>query len=64
MMRCVRAEESVSTLNRPTVRFEELAYSNMLTANVLIELSGGKGLIDKKAILEQGVPSARLHDWI
>jgi hypothetical protein len=54
----------VSTLNRPTVRFEELAYSNMLTANVLIELSGGKGLIDKKAILEQGVPSARLHDWI
>jgi len=53
-----------STPNRQTVSFEELAYSNMLTLNALVEILAEKGLIDKKSILEQGVPSARLHDWI
>jgi len=39
-----------STPNRQTVSFEELAYSNMLTLNALIEL---KGVIGKKEILER-----------
>ena len=39
--------------NRQTVSFEELAYSNMLTLNALIELLDEKGLIGKKDILER-----------
>ena len=42
-----------STPNRQTVSFEELAYSNMLTLNALIELLAEKGLIGKKEILER-----------
>jgi hypothetical protein len=42
-----------STPNRQTVSFEELAYSNMLTLNALIELLDEKGLIGKKQILER-----------
>ncbi|MGD1100703.1 MAG: hypothetical protein ABSA59_01450 [Terriglobia bacterium] len=41
------------TTNRQTVSFEELAYSNMLTLNALIELMEEKGLMDKKDILER-----------
>ena len=41
------------TTNRQTVSFEELAYSNMLTLNVLIELLDEKGLIGKKEILDR-----------
>ena len=40
-----------STPNRQAVSFEELAYSNMLTLNALIELLDEKGLIGKKEIL-------------
>jgi hypothetical protein len=39
--------------NRQTVSFEELAYSNMLTLNAVIELLDEKGLIGKKEILER-----------
>jgi len=39
--------------NRQTVSFEELAYSNMLTLNALIELLDEKGLIGKTEILER-----------
>ena len=42
-----------STPNRQTVSFEELAYSNMLTLNALIELLDEKGLIGKKDIPER-----------
>ena len=42
-----------STPNQQTVSFEELAYSNMLTLNALIELLDEKGLIGKKEILER-----------
>jgi hypothetical protein len=42
-----------STPNRQKVSFEELAYSNMLTLNALIELLDEKGLIGKKEILER-----------
>ena len=42
-----------STLNRQAVSFEELAYSNMLTLNALIELLDEKGLVGKKDILER-----------
>ena len=42
-----------STPDRQAVSFEELAYSNMLTLNALIELLDEKGLIGKKEILER-----------
>ncbi len=42
-----------STPNRQTVSSEELAYSNMLTLNALIELLDEMGLIGKKDILER-----------
>jgi len=42
-----------STPNRQAVSFEELAYSNMLTLNALIELLDEKGLIAKTEILER-----------
>lgn len=42
-----------STPNRQTVSFEELAYSNMLTLNALVELLAEKGLITKQEVLER-----------
>jgi hypothetical protein len=39
--------------NQQTVSFEEMAYSNMLTLNALIELLDEKGLIGKKEILDR-----------
>lgn len=39
--------------DRQTVSFEELAYSNMLTLNALIELLDEKGLIGEEDILER-----------
>jgi len=39
--------------NRQTVSFEELAYSNMLTLNALVELLTEKGLLSKQEILER-----------
>jgi hypothetical protein len=42
-----------STPNRQAVSFEELAYSNMLTLNALIELLDEKGLISKQEVLER-----------
>jgi hypothetical protein len=53
-MHGVDAEEAMdSTPDRQAVIFEELAYSNMLTLNALIELLDEKGLIGKKEILER-----------
>jgi hypothetical protein len=37
--------------NRQTVSFEELAYSNMLTLNALVELLDEKGLLTKREVL-------------
>ena len=42
-----------SDRNRQTVSFEELAYSNMLTLNALVELLTEKGLVSKKEVLER-----------
>ena len=42
-----------STPDRQAGSFEELAYSNMLTLNALIELLDEKGLIGKKEILDR-----------
>jgi hypothetical protein len=39
--------------NRPTVTFEELAYSNMLTLNALVELLAEKGVVSKQEVLER-----------
>jgi hypothetical protein len=39
--------------NRQTVSFEELAYSNMLTLNALVELLTEKGLLSKQEILQR-----------
>jgi hypothetical protein len=39
--------------NRQTVSFEELAYSNMLTLNALVELLSEKGLVSKQEVLER-----------
>ena len=39
--------------NRSTVSFQELAYSNMLTLNALVELLAEKGLVGKDEILER-----------
>jgi len=38
---------------RPTVTFEQLAYSNMLTLNALVELLTEKGVLSKPEILER-----------
>jgi hypothetical protein len=38
---------------RPTVTFEQLSYSNMLTLNALIELLTEKGVLSKPEILER-----------
>ena len=38
---------------RQTVNFEELAYSNMLTLNALVELLTEKGVLSKAEILER-----------
>ena len=42
-----------SERNRQTVSFEELAYSNMLTLNALVELLTEKGLLSRLEILER-----------
>ena len=53
MMHCARAAETMdSTPNRQTVSFEELAYSNMMTLNALVELLAEKGLVGKHEVLE------------
>lgn len=59
-----------STPNRQTVSFEELAYSNMLTLNALVELLAEKGLVSKREVLERQrsgsdgakIPPARFLD--
>lgn len=38
---------------RVTVRFEELAFSNMMTLNALVELLDEKGLVSKHDVLER-----------
>ena len=42
-----------SERNRQTASFEELAYSNMLTLNALVELLTEKGLLSKQEVLER-----------
>jgi len=42
-----------STPNRQAVSFEELAYSNMLTLNALVDLLADKGVLTKQEILER-----------
>ena len=42
-----------SERNRQTVSFEELAYSNTMTLNALVELLNEKGLLTKQEILER-----------
>ena len=42
-----------SERNSQTVSFEELAYSNMLTLNALVELLSEKGLVSKQEVLER-----------
>jgi hypothetical protein len=42
-----------SERNSQTVSFEELAYSNMLTLNALVELLNEKGLLSKQEVLER-----------
>jgi len=39
--------------NRQTVSFEELAYSNMLTLNALVEVLDEKGVLTKREVLER-----------
>ena len=39
--------------DRNTVSFQELAYSNMLTLNALVEVLVEKGLVGKDEILER-----------
>jgi hypothetical protein len=39
--------------NRETITFEELAYSNMLTLNALVELLTEKGLLSKQEVLDR-----------
>ena len=38
---------------RATVTFEQLAYSNMLTLNALVELLTEKGVLSKPEILDR-----------
>lgn len=42
-----------SERNRQTVSFEELACSNMLTLNALVELLAEEGLLSKEEVLER-----------
>jgi hypothetical protein len=42
-----------SESDRQTVSFEELAYSNMLTLNAVVELLDEKGLLTKREVLER-----------
>jgi hypothetical protein len=42
-----------SERNSQTVSFEELAYSNMLSLNALVELLAEKGLVSKQEVLER-----------
>jgi len=42
-----------SERSRQTATFEELAYSNMLTLNALVDLLTEKGLLDKQEVLER-----------
>jgi hypothetical protein len=42
-----------SERNSQTVSFEELAYSNMLTLNALVELLAKKSLVSKQEVLER-----------
>ncbi len=37
--------------NKATVRVEDLAYSNMLTLNALVELLAEKGILPKQEVL-------------
>ena len=38
---------------RPTVTFEQLSYSNMLTLNALVELLTEKGVLTRPEIIER-----------
>ena len=38
---------------RPTVTFEEIAYSNMLTLNALVELLNERGILKKQDVLDR-----------
>ncbi len=38
---------------RPTVTYEQLSYSNMLTVNALVELLTEKGVLTKPEIIER-----------
>jgi hypothetical protein len=40
-------------MNRPTVSFEDIAYSNMLTVNALIQLLDEKGILKSTEIVER-----------
>jgi hypothetical protein len=40
-------------LKRQTVTFEELAYSNMLQVQALVELLSEKGFLTKEEVLER-----------
>ena len=40
-------------LKRQTVTFEELAYSNMLMLNALVELLSEKGVVAKAEVLDR-----------
>ena len=42
-----------SDRNRQTVSFEELAYSNMLQVQALVELLEEKGLLTRREVLER-----------
>ena len=42
-----------SERNSQTVSFEELAYSDMLTLDALVELLTEKGLLSKQEVLER-----------
>ncbi len=39
--------------NRATVRVEDLAYSNMLSINALVELLDETGVLPKREVLER-----------
>jgi len=43
----------VSKDDRATVRVEDLAYSNMLSINALIELLDERGILPKAEVLER-----------
>ena len=54
--------------DRATVRVEDLAYSNMLTVNALVELLDEGGVLSKAEVLarikklgEEARPRARAH---